>query len=321
MLSRRAFIATATAGALVGALAPAVRRPLWAADADDAAVALRERGISKPDAPKGMTDRAKVNGAARLERGRAMHFIERAGKGPTVLFVHGFGQSSVYWQDWVELLGQRGVHAVALDLPGFGGSARVPGPYAIESLSDAVAEFIRAHDLGAVALVGNSMGSTVAQHVALRHPALVQRLLLTAAGASFSLPVEKRKSPQEQRQYWVTRDAVQMVNGFFIRGEPPADHAAAFYAAARQMSVEAAIEADRSNVEWSTLDRLHEIEVPTLIIEGAHDRSRSPEQGAIMAAHLPHARLVVQANSAHTPQWDEPEAFRAAALPFLLEGR
>jgi pimeloyl-ACP methyl ester carboxylesterase len=36
---------------------------------------------------------------------------------------------------------------------------------------------------------------------------------------------------------------------------------------------------------------------------------------------MPHAALVVLENSAHTPQWDEPQPFRQAALPFLLAGR
>jgi len=58
-----------------------------------------------------------------------------------------------------------------------------------------------------------------------------------------------------------------------------------------------------------------------LIIQGRHDLAKSPEQGELMVGRMPHAQLVVLENSAHTPQWDEPQEFKHAALPFLLDGR
>jgi pimeloyl-ACP methyl ester carboxylesterase len=218
-------------------------------------------------------------------------------------------------------LSARGVHAIALDLPGFGGSRDVPGPYTIQALADAVADFIHAHKLGAVTLVGNSMGSTVAQFTALRHPEVVRRLVLTAAGAYVSIPLERRLPPERAREFWATRDIKAMVDGFFYKQQPPAGHAENFYAVGRQMNLEAAIEANQSNLEWSTLEDLHKIQVPTLIVEGSHDPTRSPKQGELMVSRLPNARLVVQQNSAHSPQWDEPEVFRAAVLPFILDGQ
>jgi pimeloyl-ACP methyl ester carboxylesterase len=87
------------------------------------------------------------------------------------------------------------------------------------------------------------------------------------------------------------------------------------------MNVDAATEANESNLNWTTLERLREIKVPVLIIQGRHDPAKSPEQGKLMANRMPHAQLVVLENSAHTPQWDEPQEFKRAALPFLLAGR
>jgi pimeloyl-ACP methyl ester carboxylesterase len=262
-----------------------------------------------------------VVAAAPAPNASPLYALERPGSSPPVLFIHGFGQSSVYWQEWVDLLGDCGIHALALDLPGFGQSAHAPGPYTMEGLADSVARFIRDRKLGAVALAGSSMGSTVAQFVALRHPHLVRRLLLTATSANapprFAAPLD----PVAARNYWATRDIKAMVDGFFASHSPPAAKASAFYEAGRQMGLDAAVEATEANQNWSTLARLREIKVPVLIIQGRNDASKSPQQGALMASRMPHAALVVLENSAHTPQWDEPQPFRQAALPFLLAGR
>jgi pimeloyl-ACP methyl ester carboxylesterase len=58
--------------------------------------------------------------------------------------------------------------------------------------------------------------------------------------------------------------------------------------------------------------------VPTLIIQGRHDRARTPEHGAAMRERIPGARLEVLERAGHTPQLEEPDAFHALALPFLL---
>ena len=78
------------------------------------------------------------------------------------------------------------------------------------------------------------------------------------------------------------------------------------------------MEAARSNARSNTLALLGQIGVPTLIVQGRHDRARTPEHGALMRDRIPGARLEVLEHSGHTPQLEEPEAFHALVLPFLL---
>lgn len=270
----------------------------------------------------------------------AIHFIESGQARPAVLFIHGLTQSTVYWEDWVELLGDCGIHAVAVDLPGFGGSNKAPGPYRLPDLADAVADFMRAHELGSVTLIGGAMGSAVAQFVALNHPSLVQRLVLTATSAqsragpppnaapganappggftgSASTPEQRREMTKSR---WQQNPPRETVDDFFYAKKPPAEYAERFYEAFRQMNLEAGVLVSEANGDWSTYERLQEIKVPTLIIQGAQDKTKSPEEGAQMAARMPNARMVVLQDASHTPQWDQPQAFKAAALPFIMEG-
>jgi len=116
------------------------------------------------------------------------------------------------------------------------------------------------------------------------------------------------------------QDAVTpIVNGFFRR-IPSEPCLARLRQIAAMTTQAAAIEAARSNARSRTLERLSEIHVPTLIIQGRYDRVRTPEHGAEMRDRILGARLEVLESSGHTPHLEEPEAFHRIALPFLLAG-
>src|SRR6266540_581309 len=112
-----------------------------------------------------------------------MYALERPGEQPAVLCIHGFCQSSAYWSPTLGRLGEYGIHGLAPDLPGFGMSADRPGPHTMEAYADALAGFLDARGLRQVVVVGGSMGGVVAQHLVLRHPDRVLRVLLVATGA------------------------------------------------------------------------------------------------------------------------------------------
>ena len=57
--------------------------------------------------------------------------------------------------------------------------------------------------------------------------------------------------------------------------------------------------------------------MPCLLVWGANDAIVPPAVGLGLASTIPDARLVVLEGAAHQPQWDAPNAFHAAVLPFL----
>jgi len=238
--------------------------------------------------------------------------IERPGAGPAVLFIHGFCQSSAYWQPTLDRLAGGGL---AVDLPGFGTSAALPGPYTMQGYADALARLLDERNLDRVAVVGGSMGGVVAQFLALRHPARVSRLLLVATGAFTADPAGAlAKADALAAGAWDEATVAPIVAGFFRR---PPEGVDAFRRIALSASQHAAVAAARSNAQSRTFEELHAITAPTLIIQGRHDRARTPEHGEAMRARIPGARLAVLEGSGHTPQLEEPEAFHALALPFL----
>ena len=86
-----------------------------------------------------------------------LHYVRR-GTGKPLLLIHGLGSTHHNW-DLIagELAARREV--IAIDLPGHGDSAPLPGEVSISTLADAVTGFLRAHDLLGVDAVGSSMGA------------------------------------------------------------------------------------------------------------------------------------------------------------------
>ncbi|MDB5916651.1 MAG: hypothetical protein JWR40_885 [Massilia sp.] len=102
--------------------------------------------------------------------------VEVSGAGVPVLFIHGLGGSSNNWTPVMEAFSQ--FKCVRVDLPG---SARSPlggGKLSISAYVGALEALIGAMNLDAVHVVAHSMGTIVAQHLAVRNPALVKSLAL-----------------------------------------------------------------------------------------------------------------------------------------------
>lgn len=106
---------------------------------------------------------------------------------PTVLALHGITGNSASWTDVAAHLEGR-VTLLAPDLRGRGASGAVAGPFGLARHADDVALLIGSLGLGPVLLVGHSMGAWVTALTAVRHPALVRRVLLVDGAVSFPLP-------------------------------------------------------------------------------------------------------------------------------------
>jgi pimeloyl-ACP methyl ester carboxylesterase len=102
---------------------------------------------------------------------------------PLVLAIHGWSQRNGWhtWEPLIEPLAAAGLHLVAVDMPGWGQSTSTnPGPMKTAEAVATVTALIDAFHAGSATLMGKSWGGGVALQTALDHPALVDRLILTA---------------------------------------------------------------------------------------------------------------------------------------------
>jgi pimeloyl-ACP methyl ester carboxylesterase len=126
-----------------------------------------------PRLPKGFTEAsAEVNGAK-------IHYM-LGGKGPAVVLLHGFAQTSLMWRPVMPVLAS--THTVIVpDLRGAGGSERTAGGYDKKNMAKDIRELARSLGHDKVQLVGHDIGLMVAYAYAAQYPAEVDRVVLMDA--------------------------------------------------------------------------------------------------------------------------------------------
>src|SRR5256885_6695883 len=108
--------------------------------------------------------------------GLELHYLVD-GRGPAVVLVHGLGGFAESWRHTLRGLAGR-TTVYALDLPGFGASAKPRPRYRLPYFAGALHGFMEALGIQGASLVGHSLGAAVAVTYAVTHPARVERLAL-----------------------------------------------------------------------------------------------------------------------------------------------
>ncbi len=176
-------------------------------------------------------------------------------------------------------------------------------------------------------LVGLSLGGRIARDFALRHPRRVATLVLANTTAGFDTLTP------EQVEAFIRSRRVPLESGRTLRELAPElaqnlmSPAAVPGAYPRLLASMAALRKDSylKTIEASTREdrgaRIEAITAPTLVVTSDEDRLYPAALAEDMARRIPGARLAIVRGAGHLSNLEQPEAFNAAVLPFLLEHR
>jgi len=245
------------------------------------------------------------------------------GKGPAVVFLHGYGASLDVWRLLIPSLS--GYRLIAVDLKGFGFTSRPAGDYSPAAQARLVWEVLDRRGVKDVAIVAHSWGASVALAMALDHPERVRRMAL------YDAYVYEAQVPSFF--LWSRADVLgEVLFGLYYRERIEERFALAFFddrnvtarrldLAKRELSrpgtVAAALAAARGQRYASVEKRYHTIETPTLLLWGREDIVAPLPFGERLSNDLPNARLVVFPRCGHSPFIEAASPSTRELLAFL----
>lgn len=223
-----------------------------------------------------------------------------------------------------------GAHRViTVGLPGVGGSTGAVAPN-VKRMADAGVSFIEAMGLTEVDLVGFSLGGFIAQQIALDHPQIVRRLVLTGTGPAGGEGIDRPTGAayiygDMLRGALARTDAKEFL--FFNRDRVGKDAARNYLARISERIMDRdqpiALPAMQKQIAaikaWGRAEPqdLSRIVAPTFIANGDNDRMVPSELSEDMHRRIPGSTLEIYPNSGHGGVFQHGEAFTTALLAHL----
>ena len=218
------------------------------------------------------------------------------GEGPPVLLINGLGGNVATWSPLLAQLD--GFEVITFDAPGVGRSQSPRRPYSIDLIADVAGQVAEAAGHKRVDVLGYSLGGAVAQRLALKRPDLVRRLVLvsTSCGAG-AIPGALRallavSTPIRHYSKSGYRTAMGLID--LAPAEKESDCVAEQTAVLHREAAPSPIGYALQMTAFSTfhsLPWLHRVKQPALLLAGTDDHLVPMANSAVLAAHLPNARL------------------------------
>lgn len=245
------------------------------------------------------------------ERGRS--------DGQPVLFLHGFPDSRISFAPVIAKL-PSDIRAIAVSQRGHGDSEHPACCYLLTDLAADAVALLDALGIERAALVGHSVGSFVAQRVAIDHPERVSHLVLIGAAHSpRSKPVIEFSevartlndpiAPELMREFQQSTLAQPIPQPFFE------------HLLAESAKIPARVWRDlvAALVSQPTMGDLSRIQAKTVVLWGTKDVLYDRGQQDSLVRAIRGARLLVYENAGHSLNWEEPARVAADLVGFLRE--
>lgn len=228
--------------------------------------------------------------------------VREAGRGRTVILVHGLGVSGRYLLPLGHLLAERW-RVLVPDLPGWGESERPRRPLGVGGAADVLAEVLQRESEPGCPVVANSFGCQAALMLARRRPALAGPFVLigpTVDPRYRSLLIHAARlgldSLREPHALW------PILLGDYLRMGPR-----------RMLATARAALADQPE------NRLGTLEQPVMVLRGERDGMTTLEWAQTCAALAPRGSFASVAEAPHASHFSHPLAVCRLVEAFLTE--
>jgi len=258
----------------------------------------------------------------RFQIGNFSLYYERAGGGPTLVFLHGLGGNHLSWWQQVPFF-MRWFDCITVDQRSFGLSPDPEGFFNSAHSSD-LGALMDELQIEKAVLIGQSMGGWTIVGYALEHPERVAALVMADTPGGILSPASAQMMPRAQassplpvtavapigslptyaRDYFDRRpEMAYLYDSLRILGARPPEDAIIRIGAIRH---------DPARVR-------ERLTMPVLCIEGEDDILIPPAMIREVVQMLPNARLALVPRCGHSVYFENPEVFNQLVLDFVRE--
>lgn len=242
--------------------------------------------------------------------------INIQGEGQPLVLLHGVGGDQTQFRDICPLLAQN-FKVITLDARGHGKSDK-PKSY---TLGDHVADVIGIMDhfnLPTIFLNGVSMGSYIAQGVAIAAPERISKLILTVPKSNgLESSIQRLITEHAQELIGLNQNECILMLLKYFTYDPDfmKHHVDIFETKLNTLQFAAANDAIKG---FNFKKHLSKIKAKTLVISGKYDGLNPPDEGRLCASLITGAAFVEMQYSGHAPMFEEPEIYLNLIREFLL---
>jgi len=255
-----------------------------------------------------------------LDAGGVLVRTVRAGTGDTtLLLLHGYGESLTTWRAIFDRLAAH-AKVVAIDLPGFGGSAKPDTSYSLATLTSWLSGFMDRWTTGPVVIVGHSMGGELAASLALARPDRIKLVILIApAGYRIGLGgIADSMYPSKARtlgRYLAYRSFITPIHdpGWLAEPDSVADYDQTGDTAYAKSAARVLEDFDFRGLK----SRFAQITQPTLLMWGGNDPVVPYAVGDTLSRLIPCVQFVAFPTAFHRPHAETPDTVLSVIRAFL----
>ncbi len=233
-------------------------------------------------------------------------YYEIHGEGKPLLLLHGGLASSGSFYRQIPALAEH-YQVVAVDSRGHGRSSDNGDSLSYVQMSQDMTALLNQLKFNEVVVVGWSDGGIIGLDLAMKHPQLVNKLVVI--GSNYHHDGLSEKAIAELQESKADDEGLALVRSFYQGLSPTPDQWPVFLAKILEM--------------WSTqpaysIEQLNTIEAPTLVMVGERDDIKLAHTKA-MAAAIPRSQLLIIPDASHLVPLEKPEEVNRAILSFLAE--
>jgi pimeloyl-ACP methyl ester carboxylesterase len=255
--------------------------------------------------------------------GIRIHYEER-GSGDPLILIMGLGAPGSRWEDHVASYEQH-FRCILIDNRGAGESDKPAGPYTTKMMADDAAGLMQALGIDKARVAGLSMGSGIAQELALNYPQMLRSLVLISSwGRCDQYTRTVFEHFKKMRALTSPADFTQLLQLWIAAPDYYEEHYDQMIqdqinAEEGYMPLHAFIAQCDACMTHAAFDRLGQITVPTLLTVGDADIFTPLRLTAEMHEKMPGSEMLVFAGRGHIHHWEDLERFNARTLQFLRD--